>query len=110
MGFVLKARKVNTHEPDGFPVADRTYFLHRSAVATERYFELIPRYLLCLTVAKSDVAHFLLGDMLAAHLHHIGSKDDAVLVVFLVFIERVIEVDILHIRLQGSGCTVALVL
>ena len=84
------ARQVHTHEADGLPVADRTYFLHTRAVAAERNLELIPRHLCGLTVSQRHFAYFLLRDVLAAYLHHVGTQDDFILVVFLVFVERIV--------------------
>ena len=48
--------------------------------------------------------------MLFAYLQHVRAEDDFVLVVFLVFIEGVIKVYILDIRLHGRSCSVALCL
>ena len=99
--------QVHTHETDGFPVTDRADLLHACAVAAERNLELVPCHLLCLAVAQRHTAHFLLRDMLASHFHHIRTEDDLVLVVFLVFVEGVVLIDIFNIRNEGRSGTVA---
>ena len=106
--LVLTACEVHTHETNRFPVADRAYLLHAGAVTAERYLELIPGHILCRTVTERHTAHFLLGDMLTTDLHHVGAENNFVLIVFLVLVECVIEVDILHIRREGRGSTVTL--
>ena len=108
MGLFLETGEVHTHEADGFPVADGADLLHAGAVASERNLELVPCHILGRSVTKRHFADFLLGDMLAAYLHHVGTEDDLVLVVFLVFVEGVVLVDIFYIRREGGGGTVGL--
>ena len=110
VGLFLETGEVHTHEADGFPVADGADLLHAGAVAAERDLELVPCHILGRSVAKRHFADLLLGDMLAAYLHHVGTEDDLVLVVFLVLVEGVVLVDIFYIRREGGGGTVALCL
>ena len=110
MGLFLKARQVHTHEPDRLPVTDRTDFLHRCTVASQRNLELVPRHFLRTTVSQRHTTDLLLRDMLTTHLHHVGTKDHFVLVVLLVLVEGVIEVDIFDIRIERRSRSVTLCL
>ena len=106
--LMLATREVHTHETDGFPVSDRTDLLHTGTVAAERYLELVPRHVLCGTVTERHAAHFLLCDVLASDFHHVRTKDNLVLIVFLILVECIIEVDILYIRGEGRSRSVTL--
>ena len=108
MGLFGTAGEVHTHETDGLPVADRTDLLHGCTIPFERYLELIPSHIDRLTVTQRDPFDLLLGDMLAAYLHHVRTKDDFVLVIFLVLVEGVILVDIFYIGVEGGRRTVTL--
>ena len=108
IGLFLAPRQVHTHEADRFPVTDRTDPLYAGAIATQRDLELIPLHLHLVTVTQRHIALFDLRDVLSSHLHHVRTQDDLVLVVFLVFVERVIEVDILHIRRHRGRRSVCL--
>ena len=108
VGLVAEAGQVQAHEADGLEVAYRAHRLHGSTVAAKRYLKLIPRYLLRLTVAKRYFRHFLLGDMLPSHLHHVGAQDDLILEVFLVLVQRVVFVDVLYVGRQCGRRAVGL--
>ena len=106
MGLLAATGEVYTHEADRFPVADRANLLHTRAIAAQWNLELEPSYILCLTIRKRHFAYFLFGDVLASHFHHVGAQEYSVLVVFLVFVECVIKVDVFHIGCECGGSTV----
>ena len=108
MRLFRAARHVHTHEPDTLPVADRTYRLHVRRIAAQRYLELIPVHRHRLAVTQIHLRRLLLHDMLQTHLHHVRAQLHAVLVVFLVLVERIVLVDIFDIRVQGRGRSVTL--
>ena len=92
---IFKVRHIHTHEANAREVGDAAHvllvFLHGNA-------EQIPHRLLGNAVAGGDARDALVGDVVAAHVHCLGRDAHAVLVILFVFVERIILVDVFHVR------------
>ena len=99
---LLETRHKETHETDGGKVVDIALALF---VFANRNAEEVPRGLLLITIASGDTGLALIHDIVAAHVHGIGSNSHPILEIFLVFVEGIILIDVLHVGrgLVGSA-------
>ncbi len=100
--FVETVHK-DTHEAHRFEIANGADFLF---VVANRNFELIPRHAFALAVFEFDIGNHLVGDEVGTDHHGRWGQFHAVLVVFFVFVQRVVLIDVLHIGHSCGRCRV----
>ena len=103
---LLEVGEEHAHEPDRCEVADGTHLL---LVPVEWYSELIPCDIVSLPVSQCSASHPAVDDEVVSHDEVFGPDGDVVLVVFLILVEGVVLVDILHVGggLVGGVVTLA---
>ena len=94
MGGFLKIRHKHTDKSNGGEIVDRPHSLF---VVAQGDTELIPHDGRFLAVACSNGKFLFVDDIIFAHLQIFRADRDAILEVALIFIERVVLVDIFHI-------------
>ena len=92
--WVLEIREEHTHEANRREVANAAHPVRRLG---ERDAELIPSHSAVLSVAQRLGVFALIHDVVAAHDEVFGTDGNLVLIVFLVFVERVVLVDVLDV-------------
>lgn len=103
---MLETSEEHAHEADAREVIDASYALLK---LFERDAEKVPVDLcIVLTIAQRGLGLTLVDDVVLANLQIFGTDGDVVLEVFLVFVERVVLVDILHVRRTLNRGVVAL--
>ena len=102
---MLEACEEHTHEAHRGEVVDSTELL---LVVAQRYAELVPVDRFCLVVAQLVGVLALVYDVVLAHLEVFGADRHAILEELLVLVERVVLVDVLHVRRRLVRCVVAL--
>ena len=90
----LKACEKHTHETDARKVGDRTESLF---VFANGDAELIPSNVFVGAIAQRGRCFALVYNEVAAHHHVLWAQRYVVLVVFFVFVERIVLVDVFHI-------------
>ena len=91
---VLEAGEEHTHETDGGEVGDASL---ATFILREWYAELVPRHSARFAVAQRGVCLAFIHNKVSSHHHIFRAHRHAILIVFLIFVERVVLVDIFHI-------------
>ena len=89
-----ESRHVDTHEAQRGEVA---YASHHLLVAVDGHAELIPVHRLRIAVAQLRAVSTHVRDVVTSHGHVLRAQRYAVFEVFLIFIQRVVLVDVLHV-------------
>ena len=92
-------------ETDAGEVADAAHLLLK---LVEWNAEKIPVGLAASALAQSGCGLALVYNEVLAHHKVFGTDGDVILIVFLVFVERVVLVDVLHVGCGLVGCIVGL--
>ena len=92
---MLEAGHEHTHEAHRSKVVDRAKLL---LILGERYAELIPVDRFLVAIAQWARRCTLVHDVVLANLQVFRTYGNVILEVLLVFIERIVLVDVLHIR------------
>ena len=94
---LLEACEEHTHETYGCEIADAA---HTLLIVAQGYAELVPCDMVGLAVSQLWRHLALVDDVVLTHNEVLGTNGDAILIVFLIFVERVVLVYVLHI---GGG-------
>ena len=98
--ILMEARQEHAHEAYAGEVL---YVAHLLLVAAQRDAEQIPGALFGVAVAQLHAGRTLVCYMVASHNHVLGTDAHVILVILLVFVERIILVDVLHVRRALPG-------
>ncbi len=92
--------QIHSHKPDRPEISD----ISKNFIGVaDRNFELIPFHRANLIVFQLHIALFDIGNIVAAHLHVLFPDFHPVLIIALVFVQRIVIVDVFHIGNRGSG-------
>ena len=92
---MLETCEEHTHEADACEVVDGAHFV---AIFLQRNAELIPCGCSLLAITQWSCIHTLVYDVVFAHYEVLRTNAYTILIVFLVFVEGVVLVDILNVR------------
>ena len=92
---MLESCEEHTHEAHGGEVADGSDAFF---ILSERNAELIPMYGFRLLIAQRSCVGTHVHDVVLANLEVLRTDGDAILEILLIFVERVVLIDILHVR------------
>jgi len=96
---------IHTHETDRLEVVDRT---DTTLVFLDRYLKLVPGNSLLLIIRQTNRARTLVCNEVRTYHCIFRSNSHFILEILLVFIQRIILVDIFHIRYGFGRCAVTL--
>ena len=94
VGHLLEAGHEHAGEPDSREVLDAA---HNLVGGAQRNLELIP-YCRLLTFGSVDFGNLLVGDIVPANFQIFRTKRNLILEIAFVFVERVVLIDVFHIR------------
>ena len=94
-GRFLETGHVHTHETNRLEIADRAY---RLLEILDRDLEQVPFHRFPFPVHQSHLRRSLIHDVILAYLQVLRADRHLVLKIFLRLVQRIILVDILHIR------------
>ena len=92
---MLETCEEHTHEADACEVVDGAHFV---GIFLQRNAELIPCGCSLLAISQWSCIHTLVYDVVFAHYEVLRTNAYTILIVFLVFVEGVVLVDILNVR------------
>ena len=92
---MLETCEEHTHEADACEVVDGA---HLVGIFLKRNAELIPCGCSLIAITQWSIIHSLVYDIVFAHYEVLRTNADMILIVFLVFVESVVLVDILNVR------------
>ena len=95
MRCFLKPGEEKAHKANTFEIR---YTSDGSFVFLERNFELIPIDRFLLSVSKGNCGGAYVGDVILPHGEAVRSKYNMVLKIAFVFVQRIILIDVFHIR------------
>ena len=95
----------HTHETDAGEVADATHTVFR---LVEGYAELVPAHGFLLAVAQRSRIFPDVGNEVMAQPHVLRTDADVILIVALILVQRIVLVDVLHVRIGLVAGVVAL--
>ena len=104
LGLPVEVGKVEAHEADTSQVCPTP---DTGGIGAERYFELVPRHRGSLPIPQACFHTTLTDDEVAPRLEVLGTKRDPILEVAVELIETIVAIDILDIRADGRGQTIA---
>ena len=90
----LEVGQEQTHEADAGKVVDVTLL---ALVVRQRYAEQVPLTFLRIAVAQLHAGCTHISDVVTSHHHILWSDTDVVLIVFLVFVQCIVLVDVLQV-------------
>ena len=96
---MFKTSEEHTHETNARQVC---YTTHIFLVIADRYSKLIPSHLFSLAISQFRFSLMNINDEIMSYLHIIRTNAHMILIVFLVFVESIVLIDVLNIR--GMMC------
>ena len=104
LGLPVEVGEVEAHEADTSQVCSTP---DTGGEGAERYLELVPRHRGSLPIPQACLHPTLTDDEIVSRLEVLGTKRDLVLEVAVEFIETIVAIDVLDIRADGRGQTIA---
>ena len=95
MRSFFESRHKHTDKTDGREVGNRANHL---LIVTQWNLELIPHSLALLAVCERHCRHLFVGDIILSNHQILAAQRDMILIVTLILVERIVLVDVLHIR------------
>ena len=102
--WLVKARHEHAHEADGREIVDASV---ATLVLVNGDAEEIPLRFGRLAISSLRIDGATIYDIVLSHLHGVRTDLHTILVVFLVFVEGIVLIDILHIGSDFVGCGIA---
>ncbi len=103
-GFFFEACHEDTHEAYACEIA---YVSFLALIFLQWDAEEVPCAFICVAITKFHACGSFVGNMVASHHHILWSDTYVILVVFLVFVQGVVLIDVFNIRCRFPCCFVA---